>query len=484
MPMTLRILGGPGDLLETETTKVFDESGGTIGRAPSCDWSLPDPENFVSGNHASVIWQDGEFYLIDTSSNGTYVNNMPDPIPSGKPLHLTHEDHFGIGNYKIEVSLDPKDAERAKDSSFDISTILVEDKAFKKQQLPKRKAAPPAPKKVNPLKVPLDEINDDATGSWAMLDLDELERAGEEKASASKTKAGKSKGKEKKQTNGGPKGMTAASDTEMRSMRLEEPPEPPKGKKKGKKKDNKPDFTKAQQAEMDKALATIKKESRRAATSVTSTNQAPQMLPPMTSNNQMFTAFVRGLGVDAEALPNRAPEELIEDVGRVFGELLTGLQTLMQNRSLLKDRFNLSHTLMQPKSNNPIKFSAGMDDALPRLLSGKPGAYQAAADAVRECYFDVNADMESMNEAMSRALFEYLKMFDPVNLEEQFEHVMGKNKFLGGNKKRYWDLYADRYATLIQHAEGQMPEGFAKAFVKAFENALSKCSYKKGNGDN
>ncbi len=44
MPMTLRILKGPGDLLVTETTKVFDEKGGTIGRAPDCYWNLPDPE--------------------------------------------------------------------------------------------------------------------------------------------------------------------------------------------------------------------------------------------------------------------------------------------------------------------------------------------------------------------------------------------------------------------------------------------------------
>ena len=75
MPMTLRILSGPGNLLETETTKVFEEDGGTIGRAPSCDWNLPDPENFVSGNHASVIWQDGEFFLIDEHvEDGTHFH--------------------------------------------------------------------------------------------------------------------------------------------------------------------------------------------------------------------------------------------------------------------------------------------------------------------------------------------------------------------------------------------------------------------------
>lgn len=468
MPMTLRILSGPGNLLETETTKVFDEEGGTIGRAPSCDWNLPDPENFVSGNHASVIWQDGEFYLIDTSTNGTYVNNMPEPIPSGKPLLLTHEDQFGIGNYKIEVSLDPKDAERAKDCSFDISTILVEDQAFKKQQLPKRKTAPPAPKKVNPLKAPLPDDNDENTGSWAMLDIDESEPAGRQKVSGAKKSADK---------------KNRAAAAEPMDLSLEDPSELPKArKKKSKKSDAQDDNTKIKRAKLVGELASKKQDIEQTLGSVTNTNQAPQLLPPTVNKNQMLDAFIKGLGVEQDALPNRPPEDLIEDIGRVFAELLGGLQTLMQNRSLLKDRFKLGQTMMKPKSNNPIKFSAGMDDVLPRLLSGKRGAYKASVEAIRECYFDVNADMEAMNEAMRRALSEYLKMFDPVNLQEQFEHVMGKNKFLGGNKKRYWDLYADRYATIVQHAEGRMPEGFANEFVKAFENALSKRKFKKGNG--
>ncbi len=476
--MTLRIIEGPGNLLETETTKVFDDEGGTIGRAPNCDWNLPDPENFVSGSHASVIWQDGEFYLIDTSSNGTYINNMPDPIPSGKPLLLTHEDQFGIGNYQIEVSLDPKDAERAKDSSFDISTILVEDIAFKKQQLKKRKSAPPAPKKVNPLKAPLDDGSDDGTGAWTMLDIENLESTGTATPKPRKKKPAR-------KTNGGPAGMTAASDSEVMELSLEDSPEPPKAKKKKKKKKKKNteiDQTKVKRAELVGALAKEKQQVEQTLGSVTNTNQAPQMLPPMANKNQMLEAFVKGLGVDEDALPNRPPEELMEDVGRLFGELLDGLQTLMQSRALLKDRFKLGQTMMKPKANNPIKFSAGMDDALPRLLSAKSGAYKASAEAIRECYFDVNADMESMNEAMRRALVEYLKMFDPTNLQEQFEHVMGKNKFLGGNKKRYWELYADRYATLVQHREGKMPDGFENAFVQAFENALSKRTYKKGNG--
>ena len=301
-----------------------------------------------------------------------------------------------------------------------------------------------------------------------MLDIDESEPAGRQKVSGAKKSADK---------------KNRAAAAEPMDLSLEDPSELPKArKKKSKKSDAQNDNTKIKRAKLVGELASKKQDIEQTLGSVTNTNQAPQLLPPTVNKNQMLDAFIKGLGVEQDALPNRPPEDLIEDIGRVFAELLGGLQTLMQNRSLLKDRFKLGQTMMKPKSNNPIKFSAGMDDVLPRLLSGKRGAYKASVEAIRECYFDVNADMEAMNEAMRRALSEYLKMFDPVNLQEQFEHVMGKNKFLGGNKKRYWDLYADRYATIVQHAEGRMPEGFANEFVKAFENALSKRKFKKGNG--
>jgi type VI secretion system FHA domain protein len=471
-------LNGPGDLLKTETKKVFDEVGGTIGRSPACDWSLPDPENFVSGHHASILWQDGEFYLIDTSTNGTFVNNMPDPIPSGKPQLLTHEDQVTIGNYQIEISLDPKDAERAEDCSFDISTILVQDKAFKKQQLPKKRPVKPAPKKINPLRVQAYRDMDEPTGSWAMLELDDLDGAGGGDTAKLPTKVKKKRIKRKK--NGGPAESAAASDAEVMSLSLEEPPAPLKSKKK---KAKKPDSTHSpenfKRAKVVNALTPKKKKKPRKA-STGDTDRAPQKLAPSANNNQMLDAFTRGLGVDEDVLPNRNPADLMEDVGRIFAVMLEGLQELLQSRALLKERLQLSRTMIKSKSNNPIKFSAGIDDALPRLLSSKPGSYKEAEDAVRECFFDVNADMESMNEAMRRALFEYLKMFDPENLQEQFQHVLGKSKLLGSNKRRYWELYAERYRSLTEHREGRLPDGYASPFVDAFENASSKRKYEKG----
>lgn len=459
MAMTLQIIDGPGDLLKTETTKVFNEDGGTIGRAPDCDWILPDPECFVSGSHASILCQNGEYYLIDTSSNGTYVNNMPQPIPTGEPRLLTDEDQIAFGSYKVEVSLKQKDAQRAQDNSFDISTILIDDNtlgAAKAEQIA-------AQTSVETITTSDDES--EPTGSWAMLDLDELEQAADGDESDSDSETHRS-GKEN--DTGSKTGQyEVASDTAISALAIAETSSskiPPR----------------------ERAVASASRTTRSASVTElnpahavhTQSNAVPNLMEAGVDIDPMIEAFAKGAGINAGEMPNRPPVEVMEDVGRLFVEMIAGLQQLLQSRAALKDQFKLDQTIMQANSNNPIKFSSGVADSLPRLLAGKKGNYKKSANAVRECYHDINADQEAMNEAMRRALFAYLKMLDPDALEEQFEQVMGKNKFLGGNKRRYWDLYGDNYRTITQHHEGQLPDGYARAFVNAFENAVAKRGYK------
>jgi hypothetical protein len=50
-----------------------------IGSSPDADVLLNDAT--VSGKHASLRYKDGKFFLVDLdSSNGTFLNNKPEPI--------------------------------------------------------------------------------------------------------------------------------------------------------------------------------------------------------------------------------------------------------------------------------------------------------------------------------------------------------------------------------------------------------------------
>ena len=70
------------------------DAGGTIGRSADNDLVLPDPDRWVSGHHAEVRCRAGRFFLIDTSTNGTFVNHAAEPVPEGQEIELREGDEL------------------------------------------------------------------------------------------------------------------------------------------------------------------------------------------------------------------------------------------------------------------------------------------------------------------------------------------------------------------------------------------------------
>ena len=74
-----------------------------IGRENS-DWTLADPDKFISGRHCEIRYQAGSFWLYDVSRNGTFVNGSGQRI--GAPHRLAQGDRLLIGCYVVAVSID------------------------------------------------------------------------------------------------------------------------------------------------------------------------------------------------------------------------------------------------------------------------------------------------------------------------------------------------------------------------------------------
>jgi type VI secretion system protein ImpI len=94
--------GGPLSVL------VAPDRGIDIGRDPYLDWVLPDPSRFISGKHCEIRHRDGDYWLTDVSTNGTYVNGS-ETRPSG-PHRLRNGDQLEIGRYAITVAIDGAEA--------------------------------------------------------------------------------------------------------------------------------------------------------------------------------------------------------------------------------------------------------------------------------------------------------------------------------------------------------------------------------------
>lgn len=104
MPLTLRVLSYKGQSLPSELSAQFDKSGGTIGRKVGNTLVLPDPDNFVSGHHAEIIYLNDQYQIKDTSKNGTYLMSTASNLNNAQ-IQLQNNETLRIGEYEILVEL-------------------------------------------------------------------------------------------------------------------------------------------------------------------------------------------------------------------------------------------------------------------------------------------------------------------------------------------------------------------------------------------
>ncbi|MDF1872443.1 type VI secretion system-associated FHA domain protein TagH [Vannielia sp.] len=88
-----------------------NQSGFELGRDPAMDWTLPDPNRFVSSCHAEVRYENGGYWLYDVSTNGTFVNGGTMRVKS--PYQLQHGDKLQIGHYLVVANVDQATAAAA-----------------------------------------------------------------------------------------------------------------------------------------------------------------------------------------------------------------------------------------------------------------------------------------------------------------------------------------------------------------------------------
>ncbi|MFA5529988.1 MAG: type VI secretion system-associated FHA domain protein TagH, partial [Thiohalomonadaceae bacterium] len=105
MSLLLTIITAPASVFVSESSKTFGAEGGTIGRGTDNTWALEDPDRFLSSLHCRISSEDGKYFLVDLSTNGTFLNGAPSPMGKGCKLPLHDGDTFSVGDYQFSVSL-------------------------------------------------------------------------------------------------------------------------------------------------------------------------------------------------------------------------------------------------------------------------------------------------------------------------------------------------------------------------------------------
>jgi type VI secretion system protein ImpI len=180
-------------------------------------------------------------------------------------------------------------------------------------------------------------------------------------------------------------------------------------------------------------------------------------------------------GVNIEKVPEGDEEQFLDTIGHFVRAATQGLLDVLRTRSRFKDQLGLAKTGIRAKENNPLKFAADVDQALDELMIYQGIHHLPAVDAVEEAFVDVRAHEKALSVAMRAAFFDLLKRFDPSALEKDFNSGLRPGALLGiKNKSKYWDLYADFYASVAGSSEKKFDELVRRRFTEAYDAEIRR----------
>ncbi len=353
MALRLQIVSRHRQSLGERGMREFGHAGGTIGRSLESDWVLPDGQRYLSSRHASIDYRSGSYYVVDSSTNGVYVNDAEQPVGRGNPQRLFSGDRVRIGEYEMQVEIVGED-DTGEQFSGD-----HEDPVSKAQRVP-----PPDPTRAD--LVPGHEIT--AVGIEWMIDEDANQ---EDARKAAKQQA-----------------------TNAANLTLAEDP-PPKPKPQPDISSDPPSIRPAPPPVSAAArVSTAPKRPRSGASSAaTSARSTPFSYPPKTEPARSVSApaasptasaaaaapstgldaFFRGAGLPAQKLEDKQIEQTLHRLGQIMREVILGMSDNLHLRADQKNTLRVPTTTIQAQRNNPLKFSASVEEALMNLLFRQSG---------------------------------------------------------------------------------------------------------------
>jgi type VI secretion system protein len=422
MALRLRVVSEHAARLGEHSTKVFGVHGGTIGRSTDNEWILPDPERYLSGKHARVDFRAGAYILVDTSSNGTYVNGAQVPLGKYHDYQLKDGDYVRLGEYELLASID-----KSNDFPPEESAIVAYDGQSPSSAVKKSIANDLGEDlDLSELLEPSDLVADDSGVRPRDAYGQAMPRASQPSEEPSLDAEGES---------GTPWHMLT------RPLKLEGPK--PGGAN-----------TEGPKADVG-ALAAAR-------------SQNPVLFDG--DFDVGLNAFCRGAGIDLRTITPEARGAALQLAGQLLRESVLGLMDLNQSRNEFRNRFRISPPV-NDGPDSPLNFSRGVDEALVRLLTTL-STRAGSVEAIRHNFRELKAQNTASLTATRAAFEEFLGRVNPTELEERFDRATKRGVFGSQNKSKYWDLYSEMFAGLAQRPADGFPHVFTETFAKTYEAKL------------
>jgi type VI secretion system FHA domain protein len=472
MVLTIKAISYKGRPLNSPIESVFDEQGGTLGRSPRNHLVLKDSEKVVSGEHATITYENGSYYYTDSSLNGTHFTSRNKRIHHDK-IRLEDDDKLQIGEFILVLSFSGNDTRRSSAHTQPAQDPFLQN-LFEQDDPQNREPA----------------INDIINGD-SLPDPDDKESTHEtpefrsalphdqEASLDASFVPPEMKGVEPQEVQSPlPDNLTLedffGSDVGSRltAVGTLEHHERIPGNERYQglsisRAESQKDFSEL--LETPASLGSTAKSMLPAASQSGQPNEDAKSSRPMLGEAfaEPLDEFFKAAGVEQTGVYSAEEcSKLMRTAGSTLRELVEGLMTVLRGRSELKSQLRVSMTTLKPVENNPLKFSTTVEEALRTcLLNNHPG-FLDAADAIQEGYEDIQNHQLAITAGIQASLESILKRFDPQHFAEKFREGLVLQK-----KAKCWDAYRQAYRQIVEEA---LEDLFGEVFIRAYEEQIDK----------
>lgn len=335
------------------------KQGGTIGRLDANDFVLHDPDNFASRRHATILLQDGEYYVEDTSSAGTQVNGR---------VHLQHGDRYQIdtgdtlvmGDCCLEVVVQNTQLNTYPDITEPTKTLVNEEP----QQ---------------------DSINSiTKQSSKDTFDIDDFFNEFE-------TKADNSPALDSNESSSYDNFDPHGSHIALKNDKL------------------------VTEESIDNIFQSEEADSR-----LSRSPSRPEETANGHQDTIALRAFLAELNMDPSHLVGLNKVDIMRIAGIIMRTLTEGMMGVLKSRESVKSQFNMDRTQIKSYKNNPLKFSSSAQEAMVKMLTQTPG-YMDPVESALEAVNDAKAHQVAMVTGLNTAINSTISSFDPKKLENEFK---------------------------------------------------------------
>ncbi|TMP16302.1 type VI secretion system-associated FHA domain protein TagH [Pseudoalteromonas sp. S2721] len=404
----------------------------TFGRSEQCDWYLPDPEKVISGRHGKIVKETDGFYVYDYSTNGLFVNFSVSPLGKENKHRLSDGDVFTIGDYQIESTIQQANQPQGFESQIN---------------------------SFNPLQPELKSSTEDFSGSAERQVAHDSSNVLEEAIVA-------------------PTFTEAPSDNiDIFSQQSLSQPIPEDWDElaqlsaTAEEKENSVPVLPAEEPVISTPAVNDSKPFNNGNSAIAANNasvSAPVKDNQIPNSSKLISSFLNGLSVNEKLSAELQNEDTWQRMGECFKLFLEGSMDLIRQRTNIKNQLKLNHTTFKVEQNNPLKFSATIDDVMQNLFVRNSASFLPANEAIKESFVDTKLHEQGLLAGATGALNGLLEQLSPDGIKAQSNNggLLSSLPAYGGASS--WRIYNELYADITDDVKAKGVLAFSDDFLKAY----------------